>query len=200
MTDFTNAFFNGVYDSLQFPICLFVLYGSSTLSQRTVKATMITCCIFLVSFLLHRFVMKPILQLLPMPQGNYSVIFLMLWMYPTYALAFLLNSTNFAEIARRSFEIFGSNTKAKSKQVSILASDFVKLLHKNLFMFVHFWICFLVSSIPGVGTFIGILLLIFVGSFYSFEYHWIKKDWTFDQQLEYFESKWPYFFGFGIRN
>jgi hypothetical protein len=196
MAAISSAIFNGLYDAIQFPVCFFVLYGSSTLLKRSIQATLINLAVFTSSFLAFQVIVKPISTLLP--QIDYTVIYFGFWVYPTYTLAFLLNYKNFSEIARRSFEIFTATTKVKSNQVSILASDFVKLMYKSLFMFVHFLVCFVVSFIPTIGPILSILLLTFVGSFYSFEYHWIQKKWTFDQQLEYFETRWPYFFGFGL--
>ena len=36
-----------------------------------------------------------------------------------------------------------------------------------------------------------------LNSLYSFEYTWINAGWTLDQRLEYFETHWAYFLGFG---
>jgi etoposide-induced 2.4 mRNA len=206
--DSLRAITVGIKDSVQYPICFFVLYGSTTLSQRTIQCTIANSIIFVSSFILYQFVVKPTGNLLFSPlasaleyfQPYYSVLHFGFWIYPTYTLSFIVNSKRFGEIARRSNEIFGKKQPSKSKSVSGLASDFVKLLYRSLFMFVFMVLCFLISLFPGIGRTLGILLLTFVGSFFSFEYHWIQKGWSLDQQLDYFETKWPYFLGFGTVN
>jgi etoposide-induced 2.4 mRNA len=200
-----RAIAQGIRDSVQYPICFFVLYGSTTLSQRTMQCTITNSIIFLSSYILYQFVVKPTGNLLFSPLGSllhyiqpyYSVFYFGFWIYPTYLVSFVANSKHFGEIARRSNEIFGKKQPSRAKSVSGLASDFVKLLYRSLFMFVFMVCCFCVSLIPSIGRVLGVVLLTFVGSFFSFEHIWILRGWSLDQQLDYFETKWPYFFGFG---
>ena len=53
------------------------------------------------------------------------------------------------------------------------------------------------ALVPSVGFTLAMVSNCWLYSLYSFEYTWINAGWTLDQRLEYFETHWAYFLGFG---
>lgn len=56
----------------------------------------------------------------------------------------------------------------------------------------------LLAYVPYVGPALYFLHSCWLASIYCFEYRWVHLQWTSKQRLEYFESHWLYFAGFGF--
>lgn len=56
---------------------------------------------------------------------------------------------------------------------------------------------FLTGFIPYVGTTINFLLLSWMYAYYCFEYKWNLSELSLDKRLDFFESNWGFFLGFG---
>lgn len=52
--------------------------------------------------------------------------------------------------------------------------------------------------IPYVGTALSFMYCCVANSYYVFESHWIKSNWPLSERIEYLESRWSYFLGFGF--
>jgi hypothetical protein len=65
-------------------------------------------------------------------------------------------------------------------------------------MAVNVLFIFAISQLPFVGMPMSILLTSFLISFHSFGYSWSNKGWNLAQEIEYMESHWIYFSGFGL--
>merc|ERR1711934_666690 len=62
-----------------------------------------------------------------------------------------------------------------------------------------------VSHFPLIGPLFGPLFAVFgivslswISAFYSFEYNWSIQGWTVEEKVSCFESRYAYFFGFGL--
>eukprot|EP00268_Persea_americana_P059765 TRINITY_DN7379_c1_g1_i1.p1 TRINITY_DN7379_c1_g1~~TRINITY_DN7379_c1_g1_i1.p1 ORF type:complete len:142 (-),score=21.76 TRINITY_DN7379_c1_g1_i1:214-639(-) len=51
--------------------------------------------------------------------------------------------------------------------------------------------------IPYIGKAINFLLLSWMYAYYSFEYKWNLSELSLDKRLDFFESNWAFFAGFG---
>ncbi|KAJ1385689.1 Etoposide-induced protein 2.4 [Sesbania bispinosa] len=51
--------------------------------------------------------------------------------------------------------------------------------------------------IPYIGKVLNFLLLSWMYAYYCFEYKWNFNEVALDRRLDYFESYWPFFAGFG---
>ena len=56
----------------------------------------------------------------------------------------------------------------------------------------------LVYFVPYIGTTMSFILFTFLTSYFAFEQKWIHKNWLLHKRIEYIESHWLYFFGFGF--
>lgn len=110
----------------------------------------------------------------------------------------MINNSNHCDIAARSFEIFVGKQGKKPSSISSITADLITKLYRFLLMFVYIATAILVLCIPVIGHPLGILLLSCMGSFYCFEHQWINKGWKLSQSIQYFESHWSYFLGFGM--
>lgn len=119
-----SQFASGIFDSLQFPITLFCIYGSTTLSKEITRILTYSFFIFSTMQLVFLFVILPILNVFV----NYftindhivNVSYYLFWMYPAHALALTINNSSLDTLSKRSMEIFiGKTPKPTSKYPNI---------------------------------------------------------------------------------
>ncbi|KAJ3304166.1 Etoposide induced 2.4 mRNA [Kappamyces sp. JEL0829] len=199
----------GLRDSLQFPITLWVLYGSSTLSRSFVYSSVITASVFAAVTATYSLVVQPLgswlWAWLPSWLGqsidarvgaNYPWIYYICWTLPTYLFVYELNQAKYLETASRSFEIFvGKPVKPKTTSV---ASRVIKQLYKRLFLLAFIITSLAFTAIPHVGPAIRMLLFAYLGPYLVFSYKAENRGWEIERNIAYFEARWPYFAGFGF--
>eukprot|EP00051_Salpingoeca_urceolata_P024415 m.429022 g.429022 ORF g.429022 m.429022 type:complete len:207 (+) comp20235_c0_seq11:340-960(+) len=56
----------------------------------------------------------------------------------------------------------------------------------------------LMQAVPMVGTPLSFVYTCWLYSLYSFEYTWLNARWSVRKRLDYYESHWAYFLGFGV--
>jgi len=129
----------------------------------------------------------------------------LLWVYPLYAISFLLSAIWYQDIADHSFVTHGSTSDGKGapaapagltfqRWVATMSDELYRLLLVTAFMA---WIT-LLSFIPIVGNPLLIVNLCWLYSLYSFEYKWSLLGWSLEYRLKYLERHWCYFLGFGL--
>nr|KAJ3421070.1 hypothetical protein HK105_004577 [Polyrhizophydium stewartii] len=135
------------------------------------------------------------------------------WIYPLYVFSFFASSKWYQDIANRSYQIFVGEPQTQQtslpKQVSpvntVIAAATAELLkgaisdaYRGLLVLNYLVQASLVRHIPVVGPLLSFVLLDFLFAFFAFEYKWINRKWPLSQQLDFFESHWAYFAGFGL--
>ncbi|KAI8894177.1 etoposide-induced protein 2.4-domain-containing protein [Globomyces pollinis-pini] len=197
-----NYIWHGLKDSCQFPIVLFVLYGSSTLANKSLHSFAVNFILFLSSYLFTYLVLSPlnksILDSFPAFATQTMILYKIFWIFPIYITSFFINHKRYKQIASRSFQIFVGKPMQESSSVSQLATGLVKQIHKSLLFAMFLLASSLMSLIPIIGNIISIILLNLLVCFYAFDFGWFNRGWQTSQTVEFFESHWSYFIGFTI--
>lgn len=149
---------------------------------------------------------------IPLPSGSdaahpvgewLNVFFLyayqLLWIYPLYAISFILNAIWYQDVADHAFITHGGSTERKGvtfqKWVATMSDEVYRLLLVTAYTIQ----ITLTSFLPfGVGYCLVLVQLCWMYSLYSFEYKWSLLGWSLEYRLKYFEKHWAYFLGFGL--
>ncbi|KAJ8323782.1 hypothetical protein QVD99_007059 [Batrachochytrium dendrobatidis] len=206
----------GLQDSFAWPITLFVVYGSTTLKTRMMQCVFLNGIIFLGSVLIFNNLVSPLAKLcleslcksLNISEDTEAIIrhlgsaisglYYIAWIYPLYAFSFFVNSQWYQDIANRSYEIFVGKPKTQSKSIPTLIKNAASDTYRGLMIFNFFVQVALIYHVPFIGPAFSYILLNFILAFFAFEYKWANRNWSFVHQIEFFESHWAYFFGFGF--
>ncbi|KAH1222067.1 Protein EI24 [Glycine max] len=70
-------------------------------------------------------------------------------------------------------------------------------VYSILLLSVFFLEVYATGFIPYIGKLLNFLLLSWMYAYYCFEYKWNFNEVALDRRLDYFESYWPFFAGFG---
>ncbi|KAL5131786.1 Protein EI24 [Glycine soja] len=70
-------------------------------------------------------------------------------------------------------------------------------VYSILLLSVFFLEVYATGFIPYIGKLLNFLLLSWMYAYYCFEYKWNFNELALDRRLDYFESYWPFFAGFG---
>eukprot|EP00741_Cyanophora_paradoxa_P009723 tig00001623_g9420.t1 len=120
-----------------------------------------------------------------------------LWLYPVFALSFLISTLWYQDIAEDAYNALRPNPVAFSlswqQVVWMLASQVFRLLVVLIFLLESTVVYF----VPVVGAPLSFALTAWLYSFYAFEYKWAAQRWGVERRLEFFERRWAYFIGFG---
>jgi etoposide-induced 2.4 mRNA len=123
----------------------------------------------------------------------------LLWIYPLYAISFILNAIWYQDVADHAFITHGGATERKSitfqKWVATMSDEVYRLLLVTAYTIQ----ITLTSFLPfGIGSILVLIQLCWMYSLYSFEYKWSLLGWSLEYRLKYFEKHWAYFLGFGL--
>lgn len=123
-----------------------------------------------------------------------------LWIWPVYALSFLLNSIWYQEIADFAQQLQqGASDKSRPKPKRLsLSQVLTDEIYRSLLFGGFLMQTTLVLYIPYIGPTLSFICVAWIYAFYSFEYNWINAGWSLDTRMLYFEQRWCYFLGFGI--
>ncbi|KAJ1967012.1 hypothetical protein IWQ62_002114 [Dispira parvispora] len=120
------------------------------------------------------------------------------WLYPLYCLSFLLNAIWYQEIADRVYTMRGGEPTRNPLTYSTMLRNVASEIYRILLFFTYVVWTSLIYLVPVIGPAISFILCCWLYAFYSFEYQWINKNWSFEKRLDYLERRWAYFMGFGL--
>ncbi|KAG8368825.1 hypothetical protein BUALT_Bualt15G0087100 [Buddleja alternifolia] len=144
-------------------------------------------------------------------------LFYVFWFYPMYIFSFILSTLWYNDIAKYGFfaiENYGpSGSKSSSQKESTVsqnttdsdkATDFegvmigiAEQVYSVLLLSFFFLEVYVTGFIPFIGKALNFLLLSWMYAYYCFEYKWNHSGLSLDKRLDFFESNWPFFTGFG---
>ncbi|KAH6814683.1 etoposide-induced protein [Perilla frutescens var. frutescens] len=138
-------------------------------------------------------------------------LFYVFWFYPMYISSFILSTLWYNDIAKHGFfaiEKFRPSSSESSVQKDTTASDkptdfegvmieIAEQLYSVLLLSFFFLEVYVTGFIPFIGKALNFLLLSWMYSYYCFEYKWNYSGLSLDKRLDFFESNWPFFAGFG---
>ncbi|KAA8545485.1 hypothetical protein F0562_020269 [Nyssa sinensis] len=144
-------------------------------------------------------------------------LFYVLWFYPLYIFSFILSNIWYNDIAKYGFvaigksgpsitepsslkEISTSQNKShmdKSIDLGGVMIVIAEQVYSVLLLSFFFLQVYITGFIPYVGKAINFLLLSWMYAYYCFEYKWNFTGLSLDKRLDFFESNWAFFAGFG---
>ncbi|KAL1534909.1 protein EI24 isoform X2 [Salvia divinorum] len=133
------------------------------------------------------------------------------WFYPMYISSFILNTLWYNDIAKYGFfaiEKHGTSSSELSAEKDMSASDkatdfeglmieVAEQVYSVLLLSFFFLEVYVTGFVPFIGKALNLLLLSWMYAYYCFEYKWNYSGLSLDKRLDFFESNWPFFAGFG---
>ncbi|XP_054799998.1 protein EI24 homolog [Prosopis cineraria] len=143
--------------------------------------------------------------------------FYVFWFYPLYVFSIVLSAIWYNDIAKYGYDAVGrskstveessshtkSSEKANSsntKRLSGLGGVIIgagEQVYSILLLSVFFLKVYATGFIPLIGKVLNFLLLSWLYAYYCFEYKWSFNEVALDKRLDYFQSSWAFFSGFG---
>ncbi|KAI3445607.1 hypothetical protein Pfo_002272 [Paulownia fortunei] len=134
-------------------------------------------------------------------------LFYVFWFYPMYVSSFILSTLWYNDIAKHGFftiEKYGPSGSELSGQKDTTATDLegvmigiAEQVYSVLLLSFFFLEVYVTGFIPWIGKPLNFLLLSWMYAYYCFEYKWNYSGLSLDKRLDFFESNWPFFAGFG---
>ncbi|KAF9608494.1 hypothetical protein IFM89_009860 [Coptis chinensis] len=143
-------------------------------------------------------------------------LFYIFWFYPLYVLSLVLSSMWYNDIAKYAYVAMGRdgpvadahNQKDLSKSQNSAHVDkpaglggimigIGELVYSILLLTFFFVQISTAGYIPCIGKALNFLFLSWLYAYYSFEYKWNLDELGIDKRLDFFESNWAFFAGFG---
>jgi etoposide-induced 2.4 mRNA len=137
---------------------------------------------FVIPFLKHLVTLDSAAdgELSAMVQTAFVFLYQTFWIYPIYALSFVLNTIWYQDIAEYAFVIHGHKTKKAELSFATWLQAISEEIYRALLIGCYFIQITLFSFIPYVGTFIFGAYLSWLYALYSFEYdHFIYIEFKF---------------------
>ncbi|KAJ9538122.1 hypothetical protein OSB04_030855 [Centaurea solstitialis] len=141
-----------------------------------------------------------------------------LWFYPLYIFSFILSTIWYNDIAQFGLTVTGkdgsTNLASSSHKDQPSTSQNAAHVDKptdlgrvmigiaeqgySLLLLTFFFLeVYLTGFIPYIGTILNFVLLSWMYAYYCFEYKWNFSGLSLDKRLDFFESNWAFFAGFG---
>ncbi|XP_017971993.1 PREDICTED: protein EI24 homolog [Theobroma cacao] len=150
-------------------------------------------------------------------RGLLVQLFYVFWFYPLYVFSFILSNLWYNDIAKHGFAAMGRSGPSvveSSKQKNALNSDskmhaakpaglgwimieIGEQVYSVLLLSFFFLEVYATGFIPYVGKALNFLLLSWMYAYYCFEYKWNFSEWGLEKRLDFFETNWAFFAGFG---
>lgn len=150
-------------------------------------------------------------------RGLLIQLFYVFWFYPLYIFSIILSTLWYNDIAKHGFAAlgrYGPSVVESSKQNDALTSDSKKhaarpaglggimigigeQVYSVLLLSLFFLEVYATGFIPYVGKVLNFILLSWMYAYYCFEYKWNFSEWRLEKRLEFFETNWAFFAGFG---
>ncbi|XP_065872183.1 protein EI24 homolog isoform X2 [Euphorbia lathyris] len=157
---------------------------------------------------LHSFLRSGLIQL-----------FYVFWFYPMYVFSIVLSAMWYNEIAKFGYDAMGRNehniveptsqnaTPTTSSDTTLPTEKHAGLggimigigeqVYSILLLSFFFLEVYATGVIPYIGKAINFILLSWMYAYYCFEYKWNLSEVSLDRRLDFFESNWAFFAGFG---
>ncbi|XP_077983198.1 etoposide-induced protein 2.4-like [Glandiceps talaboti] len=125
-----------------------------------------------------------------------SYTFGALWVMPLFLLSKVVNSLWFQDIGDAAYRKSRGRPPPMLKLSKLVADLLFSIVIQSIFLIQ----AMLVGSIPlsGMATLLSVFHLCLLYSMYAFEYKWFNMGWEVHKRINYTESNWPYFLGFGL--
>ncbi|TYG74813.1 hypothetical protein ES288_D04G213000v1 [Gossypium darwinii] len=150
-------------------------------------------------------------------RGFLIQLFYVFWFYPLYVFSFILSNLWYNDIATHGFAAMGRSgpsTVESLKQNDTLTSDskvhaarpaglggimigIGEQVYSLLLLTFFFFEVYATGFIPYIGKALNFVLLSWMYAYYCFEYKWNFTEWGLEKRLDFFETNWAFFAGFG---
>jgi etoposide-induced 2.4 mRNA len=205
------CFWAGLYDSIAVWRTVIFLLSSPKIRQKIYQCFILNGVIFLGSQA-AQYLLRSLLAVLifggdveengiivDVLQAFCTVIYHALWLYPIYAICFVLNTLWYGDIAHHAGSVAGLKLCGKPeenplKAILIGLSD---LIFRTIVIAALSIEASLLSYIPYIGSVISFAHLCWLFSMYCFDYRWSHMGWSTQYRVSYFEKHWAYFMGYG---
>lgn len=144
-------------------------------------------------------------------------LFYVLWFYPLYVFSFILSTMWYNDIAKFGFLVIGkqgptatempgqqelpssSNATQTDKRTDVggVVIGIAEQVYSVVLLTIFFLEVYVIGLIPYVGKPLNFLLISWMYAYYCFEYKWNFSGLSLDKRLDFFESNWAFFAGFG---
>jgi etoposide-induced 2.4 mRNA len=131
-----------------------------------------------------------------------QVLFSFVWILPVFLLSKFFNLICHQKIADIAYM---KKEEEKKKNQIIQPFSFSKIIANTVFSCIMELIFLMQCSvllnlipINWLNQIVCHFHLAFLYSLYAFEYKWCNMNWTIVERIDFIESRWPYFFGFGL--
>eukprot|EP00123_Amoebidium_parasiticum_P012878 comp21629_c0_seq1/m.30367 comp21629_c0_seq1/g.30367 ORF comp21629_c0_seq1/g.30367 comp21629_c0_seq1/m.30367 type:complete len:305 (-) comp21629_c0_seq1:304-1218(-) len=133
----------------------------------------------------------------------FQFTYYVLWVYPVYCISFILNSIWYQDIATIAHKALdsGATPRQQSRPTSVVQAistqiaDLVYTLSLELLLALQ---VMATNVLPAIGPPLSFFLMSWLYALYCFEYKWMNAHWPVERRLEFIETRWPYFAGFGM--
>ncbi|KAG6779997.1 hypothetical protein POTOM_016404 [Populus tomentosa] len=139
------------------------------------------------------------------------------WFYPLYIFSIILSTIWYNDIAKYGFAAMGKNghdilepsgqnevktpenTALKDKPAGLggVMIGIGEQVYSILLLTFFFLEVYATGFIPHIGKALNFVLLSWMYAYYCFEYKWNLSEVALDKRLDFFESNWAFFAGFG---
>lgn len=131
-----------------------------------------------------------------------QLVFSFVWILPVFLLSKIFNLLWHQEIADIAFLQKYDNEKIKKYQSEkpqisqAIADTIFSCTMELIFLIQSSFINFI--PIVWLSQLLTHVHLAFLYSLYAFEYKWFNMSWDIEKRISFIETRWPYFFGFGL--
>merc|ERR1711990_633488 len=180
--------------------------------ERTVKCCLLNGGVFAVSIVLFDNIFLPLVRTIlfivlagsqqradavwAYTQPILSVAFSTLWVLPFFLLSKIVNAIWFQDIADLAFRS-SQGRPLVNLSISVMIADTVFSIVVEIIFLVQGKVFSLVP-IKILGVALNLVHQCLLHSLYSFEYKWFSQGIELHRRLDYIETNWPYFLGFGL--
>merc|ERR1719312_869563 len=180
--------------------------------ERTLKCCLLNGGVFAVSIFLFDNIFLPLIRsilfiflagsqdradaLWSFTQPVLSVAFSTLWVLPFFLLSKIVNAIWFQDIADLAFRS-SQGRPLVNLSISVMIADTVFSIVVEIIFLVQGKV-FSMVPIKIIGAALNLLHNCLLHSLYSFEYKWFSQGLELHKRLDYVETNWPYFLGFGL--
>jgi len=180
--------------------------------ERTLKCCLLNGVVFAMSIVLFESFILPLVQtvlyiclagsqsradaLWSYTEPILSVAFSTLWILPFFLLSKVVNAIWFQDIADLAFRS-SQGRPLVNLSISVMIADTVFSIVVETLFLVQGKVFSLVP-IKILGAALNLVHQCLLHSLYCFEYKWFSQGIELHRRLDYVETSWPYFLGFGL--